>query len=54
MSSDWRVRLSREEILAANREALVSYLEDWGFACHDRETAEELREAALLNQQTEG
>jgi hypothetical protein len=51
--SDWCTRLSREEILSANREILVSYLEDWGFACHDNETVEELREAALLNQQTE-
>lgn len=45
--------MSREEIFNADREALVSYLESWGFACYDHEPVEELRIAALLNHQTE-
>ena len=37
----------------ATREELVDYLESWGFACYESETLEELRAAALQNQQTE-
>jgi len=37
----------------ANRSELITYLESWGFACYDNEPTEKLREAALLNQETE-
>jgi hypothetical protein len=48
-----RQYVSSEELKTADRAALVSYLESWGFACHDNETTEELRTAALLNHETE-
>lgn len=38
----------------ASRAELVDYLESWGFACYDWETTDELRVAALLNDQAEG
>ena len=46
--------MTKKELEEATREELVFYLESWGFACHDSETTEELRTAALLNHQTEG
>lgn len=45
---------TRKELEAADRDNLVSYLEYWGFACYGHEPTEELREAALLNYETEG
>lgn len=43
----------RTDLEAADREALVAYLESWGFACYDHEPTEVLRTAALLNNQQE-
>lgn len=36
------------------REELIAYLESWGYACHDHETEDDLREAARLNYELEG
>lgn len=44
----------QEEFLkGASRAELERYLETWGFAVHDDESTEELRCAALLNNETE-
>lgn len=53
LSPETKRPITRKELEAADRDNLVSYLEYWGFACHDNETTEELREAALLSFETE-
>lgn len=45
--------MTRAEILRANRQELITYLESWGFQCYDHETLAELRAAALENEKTE-
>ncbi len=42
------------EIEAADRAALVQYLQAWGFQCYGHETTEDLRTAARENFETEG
>lgn len=45
--------MNEQEILQANREELIAYLEGWGFQCYDHETTDELRAAAVENCRTE-
>lgn len=42
------------DIREANRAALVTYLESWGFACYESESETELRTAAQQTFDTEG
>ena len=37
----------------ATRKQLIAYLEGWGYQCYPHETTAQLREAAILNFQTE-
>lgn len=41
------------DVKTATREELIEYLESWGYQCYDHESDDELREAAILNEQTE-
>jgi len=45
--------MTEEELQTASREELIDYLTDWGYMCYERETTDELREAAILNFLTE-
>jgi hypothetical protein len=53
LATSRRLLVTKKELEEATRDELVSYLESWGFACHDSETTEELRAAALQNYDTE-
>lgn len=41
------------DVKNATRDELIAYLESWGYQCYDHETDDELREAVILNEQTE-
>ena len=44
-----RNKMTLEELKKADRPELIEYLELWGFQCYDHESTDELREAAILN-----